>query len=284
MNERMVVIVGPTASGKSNLAMEAARRWDGEIICADSRTVYREMDIGTAKPSQKDRQAVQHHLLDIASPGDRFSAAEFKEMAEKAIQDIASRGKLPVMAGGSGLYVDSVIFNYRFGPAADQRKRRILEKMSTEELQRLGEAKRIKLPENTRNKRYLIRAIELGGTIKQRLKLRPNTLVVGITTKKEDLLQRIESRANQMIRQGILDELRTLGHQYDWHTEAMTGNIYRAFRGVVEDRKTLNQAKQEFIAADLRLAKRQLTWFKRNPYIKWGTPDELMQEIERFLK
>ncbi len=284
MNERMVVIVGPTASGNSNLAMEAARRWDGEIICADSRTVYREMDIGTAKPSQKDRQAVQHHLLDIASPGDRFSAAEFKEMAEKAIQDIASRGKLPVMAGGSGLYVDSVIFNYRFGPAADQRKRRILEKMSTEELQRLGEAKRIKLPENTRNKRYLIRAIELGGTIKQRLKLRPNTLVVGITTKKEDLLQRIESRANQMIRQGILDELRTLGHQYDWHTEAMTGNIYRAFRGVVEDRKTLNQAKQEFIAADLRLAKRQLTWFKRNPYIKWGTPDELMQEIERFLK
>lgn len=117
----LIVIVGPTASGKTTLAIELARRLDGEIICADSRTVYKGMDIGTAKPTEEEQLFVPHHLLDVVDPGERFTVADFKRLANEAIIDIIGRGKVPIMVGGSGLYIDAVLFDYKFAPVGTPR-------------------------------------------------------------------------------------------------------------------------------------------------------------------
>ncbi|MGH7196167.1 MAG: tRNA (adenosine(37)-N6)-dimethylallyltransferase MiaA [Candidatus Saccharimonadales bacterium] len=283
MNKPLVVIVGPTASGKSDLAMQMALKHNGEIICADSRTVYKGMDIGTAKPSAEDQAKVRHHLVDLVEPNQHFSAAEFKKRAEEAIRDIHRRGKLPIMVGGTGLYVDAVIFNYQFGPPTDPELRAKLQALSIEKLQELCREKNIKLPENISNKRHLIRAIELGGLIKAAREVKSNTFVVGMAIEKKKLRDRIIERTAAMVREGILEEVEKLGAKYGWESEAMTGNIYRIFKGVVLHKKPLQTAIEEFIRADMKLAKRQMTWFKRNPFIVWGSPSELAHKIDQFV-
>lgn len=279
----LIVIVGPTASGKSDLAMAVARQVDGEIICADSRTIYKGMDIGTAKPSKQDQLEVPHHLLDVVEPDQRFTVADFKRLSNKAIDDIWSRGKLPILVGGSGLYIDSVIFNYQLGVQADPALREELSSKTIEELQEICRQRDIDMPENKSNKRYLIRAIELGGVVKHPKKLRDETIVVGISTDKTDLKKRVEVRARQMIEQGVAGEVAALGARYGWNSEAMKGNIYRVFRGVAEGWKDTDVATQEFIASDLKLVKKQITWFKRNKHIVWGGPQELLSAIEHFV-
>lgn len=279
----LVVIVGPTSSGKSDLAMQVAREYNGEIICADSRTIYKGMDIGTAKPTSADQKEVPHHLLDVVAPDQHFSAAQFKDLANRAIADISNRGKLPIMVGGTGLYVDAVIFDYQFGEQADPKIRAHLQQMSVEELQQLCRVKNIEMPVNHLNKRHLIRAIELGGLPKKTTVLRPNTFVVGITTERDVLLQRIQARLHAMIDAGILQETKALGAKYGWNTEAMTGNIYRVFHEVLEGTLTQDEAIEVVVRSDMQLVKRQKTWFKRNPYIIWGTASELFKQIGDFL-
>jgi tRNA dimethylallyltransferase len=280
-----VVIVGPTASGKSALAMDIAQKWNGEIIAADSRTIYRGMDIGTAKPTPEDRQRVRHHLIDIRDPDEPFSAAEFKRLAQQAIADISGRGKLPIMVGGTGLYVDAVLFDYQFGPSADEQLRTQLTAMTVEELQELCRQKGIELPVNTKNKRHLIRAIELGGLLAHPKRIRINTLVVGLTSKRVKLRERIEKRAQEMVQAGVLDEVKELGERYGWEGEALKGNIYRIFRNVVEDTTDIDTATEEFVKSDLALAKRQITWFKRNPAIVWSeNPADLRSRVDTFLR
>lgn len=284
MNSPLVVIVGPTAGGKSALGMEVARRCDGEIICADSRTVYKGMDIGTAKPTEVDRSEIPHHLLDVVEPGEPFTAADFKRLALEAITDIAARGKIPILVGGTGLYIDAVIFDYHFGEPADPNRRTELLGRTTEELVALCEELGIELPVNATNRRHLIRAIELGGLVKQPKMLRPNTIVVGIAPEKEVLRRRIELRASEMLREGVQEEVKKLARQYGWDSEAMTGNIYRLFRGVIDGSKSLTEALEDSIRSDMALAKRQMTWFKRNPWISWSNePRELLIKVEQFL-
>ena len=159
----LVVIAGPTASGKTGLAISLAERFNGEIICADSRTIYRGMDVGTAKPTANDQARVPHWGVDLVDPGDRFTAADFKEYANTKIADIRNRQKIPFLVGGTGLYIDSVIFDFQFGISPDEQVRYKLEQMSIEQLQDYCVKHNIKLPENSQNKRYIIRAIELGG-------------------------------------------------------------------------------------------------------------------------
>jgi len=279
----LVVIVGPTGSGKSALAMHVAEKLDGEILCADSRTVYRGMDVGTAKPTPADQTRVRHHLLDLVLPGEAFSAATFKELALRAIDDVASRGKLPILVGGTGLYIDAVIFDYSFGKKADPAAREALVKMTTEDLIDLCQNRGIPLPANYHNKRHLVRAVELGGLLKESREIRRNTIVVGITMERATLLQRIRARTALMIQEGVLAEVERMGATYGWESEAMTGNIYRIFKEVVHGTKTLETATEEFVASDMRLAKRQMTWFKRNPHIFWSSdPVELAATIEQF--
>ena len=283
-NGPLIVIVGPTASGKSALAMRAAQKYNGEIIAADSRTVYRGLDIGTAKPTSKDQATVRHHLIDIRNPDEPFSAAEFKKLAEAAITDIHARGALPILVGGTGLYVDAVLFNYRFGPVADQTLRDHLDELSIDELQSLCRESNINLPINKQNRRHLIRAIELGGLLKHPKVLRTHTLVVGISTGRDVLRERIERRAKEMLDVGVLGEVATVGAGYGWQGEALKGNIYRIFRQAIEGSKPIPEATQEFVRSDMALAKRQMTWFKRNPSIYWSdSQDKLLAQMDAFL-
>lgn len=281
----LIVVVGPTASGKSALAMDIAMRHGGEIIAADSRTVYRGMDIGTAKPTVDDQRQIRHHLLDLRNPDEDFNAAEFKCLAEKAIDDIHGRGNVPILVGGTGLYVDAVLFDYHFGAAADPRKRERLNAMTVEELQELCRQNNIALPINSQNKRHLVRAIEMGGLISHEKTIRAHTLVVGMTMDKDKLKSRIEKRASEMLDQGVAGEAAVLGRKYGWQSEAMKGNVYRILQGVIEGSKTLKTAQEEFVQSDMSLAKRQMTWFRRNPHIIWSdNPKELLDVVDKFLR
>jgi tRNA dimethylallyltransferase len=280
----LVVIVGPTASGKSALAMQVAKKYNGEIICADSRTVYKGMDIGTAKPSLEDQDEVRHHVLDVVEPDQSFSAAEFKRRADNATNDIISRGKLPILVGGTGLYIDAVLYDYQFGAPANEDYRAYLNTLNTEELQEMCSKNNIDIPINSYNKRHLVRAIELEGLIDHKKVIRDNTIVVGIATDRETLQTRIEQRTHVMVEQGIMEEVRRMGELYGWGSEAMTGNIYRIFEDVVGGDKSVDIALKEVVQSDMNLAKRQMTWFKRNKNIIWNdSPSELMCKIGAFI-
>ena len=279
----LIVITGPTASGKSSLSLAIAKKYSGEIICADSRTVYRGMDIGTAKPTKAERQEVPHHLLDVAAPDESFTAADFKEQAVAAIDDISRRKKLPIIVGGTGLYIDSLIFNYQFGESADPIRRAQLQDLAVTQLQQMCLMEGITLPENTKNKRHLIRAIELGGITNQKKRLRPNTIVVALTTDRDNLRSRVMERAQGMVEQGVLKEVEKLGKKYTWTGEALTGSIYRIMHPVVDGELSVEEGINQVVTSDMQLAKRQMTWLKRNPYIVWGSPDQLMLAIEHFV-
>lgn len=280
----LIVITGPTGSGKTGLAIELAERYGGEIICADSRTVYTDMDIGTAKPTAEERTRVPHHLLDVVEPGQSFTAADFKRLANEAVTDIRSRGKIPFLVGGTGLYIDAVVLDYEFGQPADDQKRAELEQYSLQELRSMLESQQILLPTNPLNKRHLIRALEIGGTSTSR-KHKPDesTIVVAITTDKETLRTRIEKRAQQMFDIGVLGEARHLGETYGWDSEAMTGNIYPIMRKVLEGELTEQQAIDTFIISDMKLVKRQLTWLRRHDYVQWLTLEEANTYLSRIL-
>jgi tRNA dimethylallyltransferase len=270
---KLVVVVGPTASGKSELAMNLAREFEGEIICADSRTVYRGMDIGTAKPSKLDQQEIPHHLLDVVDPNQDFSVGEFKARAIQAIEDISSRGRLPIMVGGSGLYIDSVLFDYQFpaGPI-DVSLRRELEAKPlgelVEQLKHVDEvaAKTVDL----RNPRRVMRAIEMAGKTKSRAHLlRPETLVIGMSLNKEVIQNRIEKRSKLMLQQGVIEEAKRLSTTYGWRPESMTGPAYKAARSIIEGEEDEAGWYEANLKAEMALVKKQMTWFRRNSYIQW---------------
>jgi tRNA dimethylallyltransferase len=266
----LVVIVGETASGKSALAMELAQKFDGELICADSWTVYKGFDIGTAKPTAEERARVPHHLLDVADPAKGFSAAEFKRLADDTIQSMVKRGKLPIMVGGTGLYINSVIYNYSFLPPSDQALRAELNAMSLQQV--LARAAELKLDTtgiDLRNKRRVIRLIENNGVRPTKQALRANTCMIGIRRPLAELAARITDRIEAMVDAGFPDEVLRLGKRYGWEIEAMRAPGYRAFAAYVHGEISLEAAKERFKRNDLQLAKKQRTWFKRNSSIQW---------------
>jgi len=280
----LVVIVGPTASGKTSLAIELAKKYDGEIICADSRTIYKGMDIGTAKPTAAERATVPHWGLDLVEPGEPFSAAAFKDYALRKIEEIRERRRIPFLVGGSGLYVDAVVFDYQFSSSSDLVRRRELEALSLQELQIYCIENNITLPENSKNKRYVIRAIERQNALPER-RSEPisKSIIVGIATDREILRQRIKDRAEQIFDDNVVEEATLLGEKYGWDSEAMTGNIYPLIRQYLCKEITFDQMKGKFATADWRLAKRQLTWLKRNPYIQWLSLEEAKAYLNQRL-
>ena len=280
----LIVIIGPTASGKTSLAIQLAKKYRGEIICADSRTVYRGMNIGTAKPSLGEQQVVPHWGLDLVDPGDSFSASQFKDYACQKIKEIRSRGNIPFLVGGTGLYIDSVIFDFQFGAKSNEDKRCDLQEMTVSELQQYCANHNILLPENSKNKRYLVRAIERADEKPSRLEVPlNNTIVVGITTDKQLLKQRITDRAKKMFKDGVVEETIELANNSGWCNEAMTGNVYPIIKKLIEKEIDKDQAIQEFIVSDVNLVKRQLTWFRRNPFIEWGDIHSCEQYLSRVL-
>ncbi len=265
----LVVIAGPTASGKSKLALMVADHFKGEIICADSRTIYKGMDIGTAKPTKQNQLDIPHHLLDIVEPGEFFSVYDFQKAAQKVIVDIRMRGKIPILVGGTGLYIDSIIFNYQFPKKSDYAEDKFKEH-TIEELKLYCNNNNIILPTNHLNRRHLIGAIERKNNKPVR-RIRPlsNCIIVGITTDKIELDKRIESRTEYIFSHGVVKEAKELGKIYGWENESMTANIYPIIYQLDKRELTLEEAMAKNIVLDRQLAKRQLTWMKRNPYIKW---------------
>jgi tRNA dimethylallyltransferase len=277
----LLVILGETATGKSRLALELAKRLEGEIICADSWTVRKELNIGTDKPSIIDRSEIKHHLIDVVAPDEHFSAVVFKDMANKAIADIHSRGKLPIIAGGTGLYIDSVIFDYGFLEDSEPDKRDYLNSLTIEELQ--NEIKIQKLPISDsidqRNKRRLIRLIESTGKEPKKSSLRTNTLLIGLKMKPDDQLVGIKQRVNEMINNGLEGEVKMLSDKYGWGCEALKGVGYKQWQRYFEGTQGLEETKQQIVSATNNLAKKQRTWFKRNKSIHWKTQPIKIDEV-----
>lgn len=250
----LVVIVGPTASGKSELAIRLAQEFNGEIIAADSRTIYKGMDVGTAKPPLKDQQAVPHWGLDLLEPGKKFSAAQFMAYAGEKIKDIQNRGKLPILVGGSGLYINSVLFGYEFSPADAERD-----------------------PQNPRHRKKTGKPADN--------KLRPNTLVIGIVPPDEVIKKRIAKRAETMFDKGIIEETRRLLQKFG--KEVLTGTagiVYLIVIRLLDGEIDHQQAIEEFKTADWQYARRQKTWFKRNRYINWfNSPEAAYKAAKKHL-
>lgn len=281
----LLAIVGETASGKSALALELARLFSGEIICADSWTVYKGFDIGTAKPSPAEQAEIPHHMIDVADPLEGFSAALFKEMAVSVMQQIHARGNLPILVGGTGLYIDSVLYDYGFLDQADPAERRVLDAMSLTELKEYAAAEGIGLEGiDVRNKRRVIRHIENRGTQPVRSELRQHTLVLGTSTPRDSLQARIEKRVDAMLAAGLEDEVCRLMNTYGWEVEPMKGIGYREWRAYLTGGQDIAETRQQIIRSTMQLAKKQRTWFRRNNSIHWiANRDEAVEITTTFL-
>lgn len=282
----LLVIVGPTASGKSELALKVAKRYGGEIITADSRTVYKGMDIGTAKPTRQEQAEVPHWGLDLVEPGQAYSAARFKKYALGKIGDIISRGKLPILVGGTGLYVDGVIFDFDFLPKVANSAREELEKLSTEELQTLIRKENYSMPENKQNRRHLIRTIERQGEIgEKQMTPKKGTLLIGLMPEDLQLRNRINRRAENIFKGGVVAETERLVAKYGHGALISTGGIvYKICLRLLKRQITKNEAILLFQRADWQYARRQRTWLKRNPHITWyKTPKEAFTAVSKTL-
>lgn len=276
----LVVIVGPTASGKTSLAIDLAKKYNGEIISADSRAVYRGIDIGTAKPTKSQRKKVPHWGLDLVDPDKKYTVVDFKQYVTDKIRDIRSRGGVPFLVGGSGLYIDSVILDYQFKSATNPKLRQKLSAMDVQELKEYCIKHNIILPSNEGNRRHLIRAIETEGEITtSRKEPGEDTIVVGISTDKSDLTRRIEGRVEQMLKDGIVDEAKRLGKKYGWEVEPMRSNIYPLVHDYLEGKINTEELVDKAVIKDRQLVKKQTTWFKRDKFIRWMS----VQDAKEYL-
>ncbi len=283
----LLAIVGPTASGKSALALRLAKKYKGEIIAADSRTIYKGMDIGTAKPTVAERAALPHWGLDLVEPGQAFSAAHFKCYAETAIKDIQGRGKLPILVGGTGLYVDGLLFDFGFGPPASPAKRGRLEALTTEQLRALINKKAYPMPENFQNRRHLIRALERRGRAgSARPRPAAGVRLIGLLPPDEVLRRRIDQRAEAIFAAGVVAETGSLIKQYGpAAVSATAGIVYKIAVRVLAGEITEAEAIERFKTADWRYARRQRTWFRRNSHINWfETPEAAYQFAKTVVK
>lgn len=280
----LIVIVGETASGKSALALRLAGLLNGQIICADSRTVYKGMDIGTAKPTMEDQCSVRHYGLDVVSPGMAFNASMFKDLAIKAIDEIRANGHVPIMVGGTGLYIDAVLYDYGFLPPANTAERANLEAMSISQLHNELSVRNITPPMNVHNKRHLVRAIETNGEQATRKPMRSDAELIGLTIDRSELENRIRRRTQQMIANGLVDEVKQLVDMYGYDSESLKTTSYKPFIAYLKGSLSLPEATEQFVRNDLALAKRQRTWFKRNKSIHWAdNPDKAVSIITTLL-
>lgn len=282
MKERVVVILGPTATGKSHCAIEVAKRFNGEIISGDSMLVYKEMNIGTAKPTADELKAVPHHLVDILPPAASFNVVDFVEQAKTLIADINSRGRLPIIAGGTGLYIKALLEDYAFNSVdEDTELRRSLETEAeacgTEALhKRLAEldpeaAERI----HPNNVRRVVRALEsaLRGDIisQQGAEESPyDALVFGLNMERSALYERINRRVDLMLEAGLEQEVRRLLEQgVSPECQSMQSIGYRQMVWYLNGSMSYEDAVDKLKQATRNFAKRQVTWYKKMPYITW---------------
>lgn len=280
LNKKLVAIVGQTGSGKTDLAIRLAQKFEGEIVCADSRTIYKEMNVGTAKPTQEQTKEIVHHCLDLVSPDQMYSVAQFKRDADQAIHQIISNDKLPFLVGGSGLYIDAVLYDFELNKASVNK---VDKRLSLSNLQALAKELNLDVTEQTmKNKQHLIRFIERNGQDSRAIKT--DALIIGISVDKPTLEKRITARIGKMFSDGLVAEAQSLLGKYPKSSRSLNAPGYRVVGQYVEGKVSLEQAKSNFIKQDLVLAKKQKTWFKRNADIYWVDGyNEAEQLIGKYL-
>ena len=282
----IICVAGPTASGKTALAVELAKLLDGEVVSCDSMQIYRRMDIGTAKPTEGEMQGIPHHMIDICDPEEAFSVSRYCEMATPIVDDILARGKTAIIAGGTGLYMDSLIRGNDFAPVPATGHREKLEQRLEQEglaalCEELGKIDPEALQRSQNNPRRIIRALEVfyetGETITlhnartQAIPPRYAPIWLGLDFEnRQDLYDRIDLRVDIMLQQGLLEEIRQLldsGIPAD--CTAMQAIGYKEFVRALSGQDTLENAVEELKRGSRRYAKRQLTWFRRNSNMNW---------------
>lgn len=283
---KIIVICGPTASGKTALSIELAKKINGEIISSDSMQIYKNMDIGTAKPTKQEMQGIKHYLLDFVEPNKRYSVAEFKKDAENAIEEILAKGKVPIIVGGTGLYIDSLIYGIEYPQIElDEKYRKHLEEIVEEQgLEKLYEkAKEIdsqameKISKN--DKKRILRVLEIyhatGKTkTEQEKESRKNEVkydykVFAINMEREKLYERINKRVDIMIEKGLIQEVENLLKKYNEFPTAMQGLGYKEVVEYLEGTLTKEEMIEKIKQESRRYAKRQITWFKKNKQTIW---------------
>lgn len=285
MKPKIVVIVGPTASGKTKLSIELAKRIDGEVVSCDSMQIYKEMDIGSAKPTIEEMQGIKHHLIDYISPEERYSVARYKQDAKKAIKEILEKGKVPIIVGGTGLYVNSLIYEIEYNKIEfDAEYREKLEEKAKKGLEDLyEEAKKIdpKAMEiiSPNDKKRIIRVLEIYHATKKtktelEIESRKNEVqydyrVFAIDIRRDILYDRINKRVDKMIEQGLIQEVENLKQKYSEFPTAMQGLGYKEVVQYFENELTKEEMIEKIKQETRRYAKRQLTWFRKNKETIW---------------
>ncbi len=292
-NKKIIVILGSTASGKSNLAVFLAKKFNGEVISADSRQVYKGFDIGTGKITKREMSGVRHHLLDVANPKQVFTVSQYKKLGEKALQGIWQEGKLPIICGGTGFYIQALVDGIVLPQVPPNLKlRKQLEKKSVAELFTIlkkldpRRAKEI----DPKNPRRLIRAIEIAKYLGKvpSLAVRPpsdtDILQIGIDMPDKILKERIEKRLKARIKKGMIEEAVRLNRQgLSWKRMEELGLEYRYLARCLQGKITKEEVVTQLTNEIWQYAKRQRTWFKRDKRIKWFEP-QLKKDVEKFVR
>lgn len=286
MKPKVIVICGPTASGKTALSIELAKQIDGEIVSADSMQIYKDMDIGSAKPTKEEMQGIKHYMLDFVSPEERYSVAEYKKQAVLAIEEIIQKGKTPIIVGGTGLYVDSLIYGIEYPEIEfDEEYRKELENIAeTEGLEILyNKAKEIDSEAikhiSKNDKKRIIRILEIykatGKTkTEQEALSRQNDIpydykVFAINMDRQLLYDRINKRVDIMIEQGLVEEVKQVSEKYKKYPTAMQALGYKEIKEYLDGNLNLEEAIEKVKQETRRYAKRQLTWFRKNKQTVW---------------
>lgn len=298
---KVIVICGPTASGKTALSIELAKKINGEIISSDSMQIYKDMDIGTAKPTKQEMQEIKHYLLNFVEPDQRYSVARFKKDAEKAIEEILAKNKVPIIVGGTGLYVDSLIYGIEYQEIELDKKYReeLEEKAQKEGLETLYEQAQKIDPQamekiSANDKKRILRILEIyhstGKTkTQQEIESRKNEVkydykVFALNMEREKLYERINKRVDIMIEQGLIQEVENLCSKYTEFPTAMQGLGYKEvveyLQGKISEQEMIEKIKME----TRRYAKRQLTWFRKNKQTIWLDATKGKENVEIILK
>lgn len=307
MKKNIFIIVGPTAVGKTDLSLTLANKLNGEIISADSMQIYKYMNIGTAKPNIKERQGIPHYLIDMINPDEKFSVAEFQKIARKKIDELVFNNKLPIIVGGTGLYINSIIYDMDFTQSISNLKlRQKLQREAKELGNEYVHNKLTKIDPDSANRihpnnlKKIIRAIEVYyetgnkiGDFSNDIKLNDEyeCFVIGLTRDRKELYNRIDMRVDIMIEQGLIQEVQkllSLGYSKD--LIAFKGLGYKEIIGYLEGNYDLNEAIRILKRDTRHYAKRQLTWFRRYNYINWynlsnySSQEDLLKDIIKYFE
>ena len=286
MPKKILTVVGPTASGKTRLAIELARRWNGEIVSCDSMQIYCGMDIGSAKPTAEERSAVPHHMLDVAQPWENYSAARYVRQAGACVDDILRRGKLPIVAGGTGLYRDALLAGREFAAFSGAWRRKLEERAAGGELPQLYRQLQQVDPQRAKrlhpaDAKRIIRALEVwyetGQTITEHdeaSRQRPpryEAVSIGLSfERREDMWEQIDRRVDQMMQAGLAGEVSALLEQgLPRGCTAMQAIGYKELAAALETGGDLDRAAEEIKLHTRQYAKRQMTWFRRDRSVRW---------------